>query len=58
MSLSCRAAVKINTPLTREKMQWMLDELFRCANPYTCPHGRPIILKMDIEQVLSGFHRI
>jgi len=58
VSLSCRAAVKINTPLTREKMQWMLDELFRCANPYTCPHGRPIILKMDIEQVLSGFHRI
>lgn len=58
ISLSCRAAIKINTPLAKEKMQWMLDALFQCRNPYTCPHGRPIVLRMSIEDVLRGFHRI
>ncbi len=58
IGMSCRAAIKINTPLSREKMQWLIDELFRCENPYTCPHGRPIILRMNIEDVLRGFKRI
>ncbi len=58
ISLSCRAAIKINTSLTREKIQWLLDELFACENPYTCPHGRPIILRVNIEDVLRGFKRI
>ena len=58
ISLSCRAAIKINTPLTQEKLQWLLDELFRCQNPFTCPHGRPIILRVGIEDILHGFKRI
>ncbi|HUG43698.1 MAG TPA: DNA mismatch repair endonuclease MutL [Acidobacteriota bacterium] len=58
ISLACRAAIKINTPLGPEKMQWMLDRLFRSENPYTCPHGRPIILRMNIEEILRGFKRI
>ncbi|HSR69357.1 MAG TPA: DNA mismatch repair endonuclease MutL [Acidobacteriota bacterium] len=58
ISLSCRSAIKINTPLAKEKMQWFLDELFACENPYTCPHGRPIVLRMTVEDVLRGFHRI
>jgi DNA mismatch repair protein MutL len=57
ISLSCRAAIKINTPLTPEKIQWLLDELFRCQNPYTCPHGRPIVLRLGLEEVLRGFKR-
>ena len=58
ISLSCRAAIKINTLLTADKMRWLVDELFRCDNPYTCPHGRPIILRMEIEDILRGFKRI
>ena len=58
ISLSCRAAIKINTPLTQEKMQWLLDELFRCHDPFTCPHGRPIVLRLGIEKILRGFKRI
>lgn len=58
ISLSCRAAIKINTKLTEDKMQWLVDELFHCENPYTCPHGRPIILRLNIEEVLRGFKRI
>ncbi len=58
ISVSCRAAVKINTPLSKEKMQWMLDELLRCQSPYTCPHGRPIVLRFNIEEILRSFKRI
>jgi DNA mismatch repair protein MutL len=58
VSVSCRSAIKINTPLSEEKMQWLLDELFHCDNPYTCPHGRPIILRLSIEEILRGFKRI
>ena len=58
ISVSCRSAIKINTPLSGEKMRWMVDELFRCENPYTCPHGRPITLRLNIEDVLRGFKRI
>ncbi len=58
ISLSCRAAIKINTSLSQEKMQWLLDELFRSQNPFTCPHGRPIILRLAIEEILQGFKRI
>jgi len=58
ISVSCQSAIKINTPLSPEKMQWLVDSLFRCKNPYTCPHGRPITLRMNIEDVLRGFKRI
>jgi len=57
ISLSCRAAIKINTPLSPEKIQWLLDELFHCQNPYTCPHGRPIVLRLGLEEILRAFKR-
>ena len=58
ISLACRAAIKINTPLSREKIQWLLDQLMVCETPYTCPHGRPIVLRVGIEEILRGFKRI
>ncbi len=58
ISLSCRAAIKVNTVLSREKMEWLVDSLFLCRNPYTCPHGRPIVLKLDTDEILKGFKRI
>jgi len=58
VSLSCRAAIKINTPLQPEKMQWLVDELFRCGNPYTCPHGRPIVIRLTLIELLKAFKRI
>ncbi len=57
-SLSCRAAIKVNTVLSHEKMEWLVDSLFQCRNPYTCPHGRPIVLKLETDEILKGFKRI
>lgn len=56
-SLACRAAVKINMPLTQEKILWMIDELLRMENPATCPHGRPIILRITMREIEKGFQR-
>jgi len=57
-SLACRAAVKINMKLTTEKMQWLIDRLLLTSSPTTCPHGRPVILRLTMHDIERGFHRI
>jgi DNA mismatch repair protein MutL len=56
-SLACKAAIKVNMPLTSEKMQWLIDELMKTKNPMTCPHGRPIIMRMGLRDIERGFKR-
>lgn len=54
---ACHAAVKVNFPLTREKMAFLLEELAKTATPMTCPHGRPILLRLAHRDLEKGFHR-
>jgi DNA mismatch repair protein MutL len=56
-SLACKAAIKVNMPLTSEKMQWLIDELMKTNNPMTCPHGRPSIMRMQLRDIERGFKR-
>ncbi len=56
-SLACKAAVKINMPLTPEKMRWLIDRLLLTSSPTTCPHGRPVILRLTMKDIERGFHR-
>ena len=56
-SLACKAAVKINMKLTPEKMQWLIDKLLLTSSPTTCPHGRPVILRLTMKDIERGFHR-
>jgi DNA mismatch repair protein MutL len=56
-SLACRAAIKVNMVLTTEKMRWLIDSLLLTSSPTTCPHGRPIILRLTIADIEKGFHR-
>jgi DNA mismatch repair protein MutL len=56
-TLACKAAVKINMKLTPEKMQWMIDKLLTTSSPTTCPHGRPVILRLTMKDIERGFHR-
>jgi DNA mismatch repair protein MutL len=57
-SLACHAAIKINMPLAPEKMRWLIDRLLLTSSPTTCPHGRPVILRLKTRDILKGFHRI
>jgi DNA mismatch repair protein MutL len=55
---ACHAAVKANYPLTREKMQYILDELRRTAYSTVCPHGRPVVLRLTRREIEKNFQRI
>jgi DNA mismatch repair protein MutL len=57
-SLACHAAIKVNMPLAPEKMRWLIDRLLQTSSPTTCPHGRPVILRLKMRDILKGFHRI
>ncbi len=57
-SLACHAAIKVNMPLAPEKMRWLIDRLLQTSSPTTCPHGRPIILRLQMRDILKSFHRI
>jgi DNA mismatch repair protein MutL len=50
-SLSCRGAIKINHRLSPEEQRVLLDDLLATDNPFRCPHGRPIILRLSQEEM-------
>jgi DNA mismatch repair protein MutL len=56
-TLACKAAIKINMQLTHEKMRWLIDRLMLTSSPTTCPHGRPVILRLSMKDIERGFHR-
>ena len=55
--LACRAAIKTNTPLATEKMRWLIDRLLLTSSPTTCPHGRPVILRLTTRDIEKGFQK-
>jgi DNA mismatch repair protein MutL len=57
-TMACHAAVKANDPLTREKMQYLLDELRRTSHSSVCPHGRPVVLRLTRREIERNFERI
>lgn len=57
-SIACHAAIKVNMPLTDEKMVWLLQELGKTENPMSCPHGRPIALRYSHKDIQRAFQRI
>jgi DNA mismatch repair protein MutL len=57
-SMACQAAVKINMPLTKEKMEYLVEELLKTKTPQVCPHGRPIILRISHYEIAKNFKRI
>ena len=57
-SFACHAAIRTGDSLSFEEMNALIDELFATKFPYYCPHGRPIIIHMTLEELDKRFHRI
>jgi len=57
-STSCHAAIKVNTPLDKTKMEWLLGELAKTEYPMSCPHGRPVVLRYSVREIERAFKRI
>lgn len=56
-SYSCKAAIKAGDFLTEKEMRLLIDQLFATSMPYVCPHGRPVIIKISLEEFDRRFGR-
>jgi DNA mismatch repair protein MutL len=57
-AFSCKNAIKAGEQLSQAQMHAIVDQLFACESPYFCPHGRPVIITMDLEEFDRKFKRI
>ena len=55
---SCKMSIKANQILSEVEMNKVISDLYECNNPFTCPHGRPIITKMEKKDLEKMFKRI
>ncbi len=56
-SYSCRNAIMAGQRLSLEEMRSLIDNLFATREPYSCPHGRPVIIKLSLDQLDKMFGR-
>jgi len=56
-SYACKAAIKAGDKLSEEEMINLVDRLFTTSNPYFCPHGRPIIVNLSLDEIDKRFKR-
>ena len=55
-TMACRMSIKANDYISYDDQVWLLNELRKCENPFTCPHGRPTIItytKYDLEKLFK-----
>lgn len=56
--MSCKAAVKANDKLTEKEMHALINDLAKCKNPFSCPHGRPTFIKLTRYEIEKMFKRV
>lgn len=56
--ISCKSSIKANDYISREEIDNLINNLNKCTNPYTCPHGRPTIIRFTKEELEKMFERI
>ena len=56
--LACKKSIKGNEYHNALEIDYLLDDLAKTSNPYTCPHGRPVVIKFTLDQIEKWFKRI
>ncbi len=56
-SFACKTAIKSGDSLTDEEMRDLIDQLFATDMPYVCPHGRPVVIKLTVDELDKKFGR-
>ncbi|MGM5482464.1 MAG: DNA mismatch repair endonuclease MutL [Nanobdellota archaeon] len=56
--MSCRASVKAGEELNNKQMRDLVNKLFKANNKYTCPHGRPTMLRYPLSKLEKDFKRV
>lgn len=57
ITAACKMAVKAGELLSMEEMQRLVSDLLKCENPFTCPHGRPVIVSLSNWELDRKFRR-
>ena len=57
-SFACKAAVKAGDQMSKDEMVMLVNRLFSTEHPYYCPHGRPIIMQLSLDELDRRFERI
>jgi DNA mismatch repair protein MutL len=56
--MSCKGSIKANRHLRNDEIQTLLNDLRRASDPFTCPHGRPIIIQYSTYDMEKMFKRV
>lgn len=56
-SFACRASIKAGDRLSEPEMLNLIEQLFATSMPYVCPHGRPIVIRIDLAELDRRFGR-
>ncbi|GBU22868.1 DNA mismatch repair protein MutL [Fibrobacteres bacterium R8-0-B4] len=56
-AFACGAAIKKGQKLSLEEMNALINALFSAGNPYTCPHGRPTLVRISVDELTRRFLR-
>ncbi len=56
-AVACKGAIKSGVRLSQVEMESLINKLFACDLPYFCPHGRPVVLKFNLEDLVRKFGR-
>ena len=57
-SLACKRSIKGNEFVSKLQIEYLLEDLAKCKNPFTCPHGRPIMIKYSKYEIEKWFKRV
>ena len=57
-SIACKSSVKANTNISYDEQVRIIENLFTCKFPYTCPHGRPTHIKYSLTELEKIFKRV
>jgi DNA mismatch repair protein MutL len=56
-TIACHTSIRTNQRLAREECISIVEQLLACKNPYSCPHGRPIVWKLSLSEIDKNFDR-
>ena len=56
--IACKKSIKANHKINLEEINTLINNLKKCDNPYTCPHGRPTIVKLTTYEIEKLFKRV
>ncbi|RQD77975.1 MAG: hypothetical protein D5R97_01150, partial [Candidatus Syntrophonatronum acetioxidans] len=56
-TMACKASYKANNRISREEGEALIEKLFKCNIPFTCPHGRPTMISLEENQLEKNFKR-